>query len=173
MSTTLVSRIQSVNPLSINATRNVEQANPAGNSVLQELTQQLSMLLSVLLLITVLDPRKKLKQLLLLSLLKIVSDNTVQIKLKLVLKIQDASELFKTVNMSAMITKLAGPTVLLRKEIPQQVLSGSVSLIMTASIKSQLLLQSKTLRVASRRTVPLNGLLVRKILNASQLSMTA
>ena len=108
-----------------------------------------------------------------MSLLKIVSDNTVQIKLKLVLKIQDASELFKTVNMSAMITKLAGPTVLLRKEIPQQVLSGSVSLIMTASIKSQLLLQSKTLRVASRRTVPLNGLLVRKILNASQLSMTA
>ena len=138
MSTTPVSRIQSANPPSTNATRNVEQANHVGSSVLQELTQPLSMLPSVLLLITVLDLRKKLKQLLLLSLLKIASDNIVPIKPKPALKIQDASELFKTVSMSAMTTKLAGPTVLLRKEIPQQVLSGSVSLIMTASIKSQL-----------------------------------
>ena len=117
--------------------------------------------------------KKKSKLLLPLLPLKTASKNTVLIKPELVAKILHVSELFKIVSMNAMITKHAGLTVLQRKEIPQQVLSGSVFLIMIALIKYQLQLLSKILNNALKRNALINGLLARKIPSANLLSMTA
>ena len=117
----------------------MEPSNHVGKfALLERRIKQQQMLLSVQLPMTVLkhQPKRKLRLPLLSSLLKIASENIAMIKQKYAEKTLLALELSKIVNMSAMTTKLAGLTVLQRKEIPQQVHSGNVSSIMTALIKS-------------------------------------
>ena len=77
------------------------------------------------------------KKLLLLFLLRTASESIVLIKLNHAEKTLLVLELFKTVNMSAMITRHAGLTVLQRKEIQQLVHSGNASSTMIASTRSK------------------------------------
>ena len=137
--------------------------------MLERRIKQQQMLLSVQLPMTVLkhQPKRKLRLPLLSSLLKIASENIAMIKQKYAEKTLLALELSKIVNMSAMTTKLAGQTVLQRKEIPQQVHSGNVSSIMTVLTRLNL----EILMIVLKRIVLINGMLVKKIQNVFQISM--
>ena len=136
----LAKRIQSASLLFKIVRRSVEPSNHVGKCALQERkTKQQQMLPSAQLLMTVsrLQPNRKLRLPLPSSLLRIASESIVMIKLNHAEKTLLVLELSKTVNMSAMITRHAGLTVLQRKEIPQLVHSGNASLTMIASTRSK------------------------------------
>ena len=136
----LAKRIQSASLLFKIVRRSVEPSNHVGKCALQERkTKQQQMLPSAQLLMTVSRPQpyRKLRLPLPSSLLRTASKSIAMIKLNHAEKTLLVLELFKTANMSAMITRLAGLTVLQRKEIPQQAHSGNASSTMIASTRSK------------------------------------
>jgi len=127
--------------LSRNVRKNVEPNSPAGNYASpKKETHLLPTLPSVLPNNTALENLLNSRMSLPSWVPNSVSETTVQEKLRLVEKIKAAFELFKLVRNSAMMTRLAGLTALLKRVTLLLKLSGNAFLTTTASIRLKLLL---------------------------------